>query len=279
MHELCANSGVTNNVTVCVLTMSISQNPAAPIAPSTVLPGLSTYPAGLGDRAASRVQAIFNQIAPCYDALNDWLSLGLHRIWKQMTVKWCAPQPGDTCLDICCGSGDLTLLLAKEVGRSGQVYGLDFAAGQLAIARQRHQRTAPHLPIQWLQGDALALPFPEQFFDAITLSYGLRNVVDIPRSLVEIYRVLKPGARAAILDFNHPRSPHIQAFQAWYLSTIVVPVAQVWGLREEYAYIAPSLARFPTGAEQVHLAKAAGFTHAVHYPISGGLMGVLVATR
>jgi len=196
-----------------------------------------------------------------------------------MTVQWCAAQPGDTCLDVCCGSGDLTLLLAKQVGRTGQVYGLDFAAGQLAIARQRHdRRLGPDWPIYWLQGDALALPFPAQHFDAATMSYGLRNVLDIPRSLQELRRVLKPGAKAAILDFNHPRSPQTQAFQAWYLSTIVVPVAQYWGLREEYAYIAPSLDRFPTGAEQVHLAKAAGFTHAVHYPISGGLMGVLVAT-
>ncbi|WP_448561078.1 bifunctional demethylmenaquinone methyltransferase/2-methoxy-6-polyprenyl-1,4-benzoquinol methylase UbiE [Trichothermofontia sp.] len=231
------------------------------------------------DRTAHRVQAIFNQIAPCYDALNDWLSLGLHRVWKQMTVNWCAAQQGDICLDVCCGSGDLTLLLAKQVGRTGQVYGLDFAAGQLAIARQRHERTAPHLPIQWFQGDALALPFPEQHFDAVTLSYGLRNVLDIPRSLREVYRVLKPGAKAAILDFNHPQSPQMQTFQAWYLHAIVVPVAQYWGLGEEYAYIAPSLARFPTGAEQVQMAKAAGFSAAVHYPITGGLMGVLVATR
>ncbi len=260
--------------------MPAASNPiVAPIAQSSSPPWLSSHPDALGDHAASRVQTLFNQIAPRYDALNDWLSLGLHRVWKQMTVKWCAAQPGDTCLDVCCGSGDLTLLLAKQVGRAGQVYGLDFAAGQLAIARQRHDRTAPSLPIQWLQGDALALPFPEQSFDAITLSYGLRNVVDIPRSLAEIYRVLKPGAKAAILDFNHPQAPQAQAFQAWYLSTIVVPVAQAWGLREEYAYIAPSLARFPTGAEQVHLAKAAGFTQAVHYPISGGLMGVLVVTR
>ncbi len=263
---------------------AIAQRPpgeiAAPAAtPTSTLPPSESSPPPAAERSPHRIQAIFNQIAPRYDALNDWLSLGLHRVWKQMTVKWCAAQSGDTCLDVCCGSGDLTLLLAKQVGRTGQVYGLDFAAGQLAIARQRHDHTAPHLPIQWLQGDALALPFPDQHFDAVTLSYGLRNVMDIPRSLQELRRVLKPGARAAILDFNHPQSPQSQAFQAWYLATIVVPVAQYWGLGEEYAYIAPSLERFPTGAEQVQLAQAAGFADAVHYPITGGLMGVLVATR
>jgi demethylmenaquinone methyltransferase/2-methoxy-6-polyprenyl-1,4-benzoquinol methylase len=228
---------------------------------------------------ASDIQGIFNRIAPVYDELNQALSLGQHRIWKLMAVKWSDAQPGDFGLDLCCGSGDLTQLLARQVGQTGQVIGLDFAAEQLAIAAQRTNDRIPPLPIRWLEGDALNLPFADSTFDCATMGYGLRNVVDIPCCLQELYRVLKPGAKAAILDFNRPSQPWLRAFQQWYLQTIVVPAAQRFGLTDEYAYIAPSLDRFPTGAEQVALANQAGFAQATHYPIAGGMMGVLVLSK
>lgn len=227
--------------------------------------------------AADDIRTIFDRIAPVYDQLNTWLSLGQHKIWKQMTVKWSQAQVGDTCLDICCGSGDLALLLAQRVGPTGQIVGLDFSCEQLAIARQRSQ--SHNLSIQWLEGDALNLPFAADSFDAITMGYGLRNVTDISRSLQEILRVLKPGARAAILDFHRPSNPAVQAFQSWYLDAIVVPTARQFGLTEEYAYLAPSLERFPTGREQVKLARQVGFSTVTHYPIAGGTMGVLVITK
>ncbi len=195
-----------------------------------------------------------------------------------MTVKWSEPQLGATCLDVCCGSGDLARLLAQRAGSTGQVYGLDFSEAQLAIAQEKlHFSTAA--PIGWVQGDALSLPFETSHFDAITMGYGLRNVTDIPRSLRELHRVLKPGRKVAILDFHRPDNSQLRAFQQWYLDTFVVPLAEAMGLREEYAYISPSLDRFPRGAEQVALARQAGFSAAVHYPIAGGLMGVLVATK
>lgn len=226
--------------------------------------------------SAQQIQDLFDRIAPMYDQLNDWLSLGLHRVWKQMAVKWCAPPQGGTCLDVCCGSGDLARLLAQRVGETGTVYGLDFSVEQLAIARQR---TEPHLPITWVEGDALHLPFPEATFDGITMGYGLRNVTDIPASLRELHRVLKPGATVAILDFNRPLNPTLQGFQQWYLDNLVVPIAQQFGMREEYAYIFPSLERFPTAPEQVALAKQVGLSEVVHYAIAHDLMGVLVATK
>ena len=228
---------------------------------------------------ASEIQALFDRIAPVYDQMNDWLSLGQHRIWKRMAVKWSKAELGDTCLDLCCGSGDLALLLGRQVGATGQVFGVDFSSQQLAIAHQRCQTQYSPPPITWVEADALNLPFDNNHFDAATMGYGLRNVTDIPRCLQELHRVLKPGAFAAILDFHRPSNPAARAFQQWYLDNIVVPAAQQLGFTEEYAYLAPSLDRFPTGSEQIELARKAGFADATHYPISGGTMGVLVIAK
>jgi demethylmenaquinone methyltransferase/2-methoxy-6-polyprenyl-1,4-benzoquinol methylase len=226
---------------------------------------------------ADRIRRLFDRIAPQYDQMNQEMSLGLHWVWKQMAVQWSGASEGMHCLDLCCGSGDLALLLARRVGKSGRVTGADFSSKQLAIASHR----SPHLQrrIDWVEADALSLPFASDSFDAAIMAYGLRNLTDIPTGLGELRRVLKPGATAAILDFHSPTNPLVIQFQKWYLDTIVVPAAENLGMKEEYAYIGPSVDRFPPGAEQVALAKAAGFTHAVHYPIAGGMMGVLVATR
>ena len=228
---------------------------------------------------ATEVQEIFDRIAPVYDQLNAWLSFGQHRVWKLMTVKWCNPKPGQKALDVCCGSGDLTQLLAKKVGSQGQVIGLDFSANLLAIAAQRISRQTPHFPIQWLKGDALNLPFEADTFDCATMGYGLRNVTDIPLALSELCRVLKPGGKVAILDFRHPSEDWMQLFQQWYLKTIVVPTANYFQVTEEYAYIYPSLERFPNCRHQVKLAYEAGFSKVIHYAIAGDLMGVLVAEK
>ncbi|BAZ80628.1 ubiquinone/menaquinone biosynthesis methyltransferase [Sphaerospermopsis kisseleviana NIES-73] len=224
----------------------------------------------------NEIRNIFDRIAPVYDQLNDWLSLGQHRIWKEMTVKWSGAKPGDTCLDLCCGSGDLTFRLARRAGMTGKVYGVDFSCNLLTTAKERCQSHYPQPPITWIEADVLNLPFDDHQFDAITMGYGLRNVKDIPRSLQEIYRVLKPGGKAAILDFHRPNNETFRAFQQWYLDNLVVPLATNLGVKEEYAYISPSLDRFPIGKDQVALAQKVGFVNATHYPISNGMMGVLV---
>jgi demethylphylloquinol methyltransferase len=227
----------------------------------------------------SEIRDIFNRIAPVYDELNNWLSLGQHRIWKEMTVKWTGAKPGDTCLDLCCGSGDLAFRLARYVGTEGKVYGVDFSPNLLTAAQKRAQSQYPQPPISWIEADVLNLPFDDQYFDAATMGYGLRNVTDIERSLQEIHRVLKPGAKGAILDFHRPQNQQIRAFQQWYLNNIVVPIAENMGLKAEYAYISPSLDRFPTGREQVELARQVGFTEVTHYPIANDMMGVLVVSK
>jgi demethylmenaquinone methyltransferase/2-methoxy-6-polyprenyl-1,4-benzoquinol methylase len=229
--------------------------------------------------APTEVEALFGRIAPVYDSFNFWLSLGQHQVWKAMTVDWSACQQGNRVLDVCCGTGDLTRRLAKQVGRAGQVVGLDFCSELLALAAQRQRQTYPHYSVQWLQGNALALPFADQSFDGATMGYGLRNVGNIPLALAELQRVLKVGKNVAILDFNHPRSPGMKSFQNWYLNHIVLAVADYFQVPEEYAYIQTSLDRFPPGHEQVKMAYNAGFSRVVHYEIAGGLMGVLVAQK
>lgn len=225
------------------------------------------------------VRELFEQIAPRYDQLNDLLSLGLHRHWKRVMLARLAPRPGERFVDLCCGTGDLALLLAAALRPGGEVVGLDAAAAPLALARQR-ANAQPWLPVRWLQGDALATGLPAHAADGVSMAYGLRNLADPAAGLAELHRLLRPGGRAVVLDFNRPdpadpRAPRIQAFQRAYLQRIVVPVAGLAGLHEQYAYLEASLQRFPTGPEQERLARAAGFTSARHVPMALGTMGRL----
>mmetsp|Transcript_21310 Transcript_21310/g.46537 ORF Transcript_21310/g.46537 Transcript_21310/m.46537 type:complete len:300 (-) Transcript_21310:889-1788(-) len=237
-----------------------------------------------GQEAATR-QKLFNRIAPVYDELNNTLSLGQHWVWKQQAAKWSGAQPGHRALDICCGSGDLSFILAKLVGTRGEVIGLDFAADMLSYAGERQQQQQiPGLqnyatPMKWVQGDAMNMPFPNAHFDAATMGYGLRNVASIPTALKEIHRVLRPGASVAILDFNNSTDQVVDSVQAFFLEKLVVPTATRYGLADEYEYLRPSIKAFPTGREQEALALEAGFQEAKHHEVGFGLMGVLVAKK
>ena len=235
---------------------------------------------------AEAVTALFERIAPRYDQLNDLLSLGLHRLWKREAVQWIRPRPGQRLLDLCCGTGDLALLLAERVRPGGEVLGLDAAREPLRIAARRGQ-TRPWLQLQWRQGDALATGLPEGWADGAVMAYGLRNLEDPGAGLRELRRVLRPGGRAAVLDFNRHdpeqepagwprrRASAGQRFQQLYLRRLVVPMADLAGIRDEYAYLEPSLKRFPTGRDQEHLALEAGFSRARHQPLAAGQMGLL----
>ena len=233
--------------------------------------------------SSDRVRDLFDSIAPEYDRLNTLLSLGLHQVWKSMAVKWAEPEAGDRALDVCCGSGDLARLMARAVGPRGHVTGLDISENLLAIARRRARLSVLDNRTSWLCGDALQLPFKSDRFDAVTMGYGLRNVVDIPQALREIWRVLKPGAKASILDFQHLENmgnPTLaEQFQKVYLERLVVPVATALGLKQEYEYIQASLLAFPTSAEQQQLAIEAGFPNPYYFDVAGGLMGVLVSQK
>ncbi len=222
------------------------------------------------------VTDLFERIAPAYDRLNDLLSLGLHRIWKRQAIAWLAPRPGQRLLDLCCGTGDLALVMAEKVRPGGLVLGLDAAEAPLARARSRAAR-APWLPLEFQRGDALATQLGDGWADGAVMAYGLRNLRDPALGLQELRRLLRAGGRAVVLDFNRPEDPQglTARFQRLYLRQLVVPLARKAGLEAQYAYLEDSLARFPTGAQQEQLALAAGFAEASHQPLAGGQMGML----
>lgn len=227
-----------------------------------------------GDPAA--VEQLFDAVAPSYDRLNDLLSLGLHRHWKRRLLSMLRPKPGEYWLDLCCGTGDLALLLARAVRPGGSVIGVDSAAAPLRCAEQR-SRQESWLPLTFRKADALQTGLPDASADGVVMAYGLRNLADPARGLAEIRRVLRPGGRAGILDFNR-LDPEVPAarFQRLYLRRIVVPVASAAGLQEQYAYLEKSLQRFPCGQQQEGLARAAGFKEATHHTISADQMGILM---
>uniref|UniRef100_I1PMV9 2-phytyl-1,4-beta-naphthoquinone methyltransferase, chloroplastic n=1 Tax=Oryza glaberrima TaxID=4538 RepID=I1PMV9_ORYGL len=222
--------------------------------------------------AADERQALFSRIAPVYDHVHDVLSLGQHRTWKRICVSWSRARRGDRVLDLCCGSGDLAFLLSQKVGLDGQQL-------QTAASRQDQRWKPCYKNIKWIEGDALDLPFTDCYFDAVTVGYGLRNVVDKPKAMREILRVLKPGSRASILDFNKSSSLFTTSLQSWMIDNVVVPLASGYGLTEEYKYLKSSILHYLTEKELEELAKEAGFSAAKHYELGGGLMGDLVATR
>ncbi len=230
-------------------------------------------------RDSAAIEELFNEVAPRYDRLNDLLSLGLHRQWKRQLLSWLSPQAGERWLDLCCGTGDLAIALARKLRPEGSVLGLDAAAAPLALATEKANQE-PWLPVRWMQGDALSTDLPDQRFDGVVMAYGLRNLADPFVGFQEMARVLKSGGRAAVLDFNRlPQGSAAATFQKAYLRRVVVPVATVVGLEDHYAYLETSLEQFLTGVEQENSALAAGFTSAHHRVLVGGQMGVLLLIR
>lgn len=277
VHGMLDSSTVPKSVVHVIKSCNSSSSVHSPRLGSSVEESWS-----LRQTAAGHRQSLFNRIASNYDQLNDLLSLGQHRVWKRMAVSWSGAKAGDIVLDICCGSGDLTFLLAEKVGVRGKVTGLDFANEQLTIASERQAGSSNtcYRNIEWVQGDALNLPFADFSFNAVTVGYGLRNVVDITQALREIYRVLRKGSTVSVLDFNRSSDSTTTTFiQDLVLDNVVVPVANGYGLGDDYAYLKTSIANFPTGKQQEKLALEVGFSRARHYEIAGGLMGVLVATH
>ena len=228
-----------------------------------------------GDSQA--VEEMFNSVSSKYDFLNDVFSFGLHRFWKRKLLYILNPTYGEKWIDLCCGTGDMSILLASYMKSSENITGIDSAAQILSVARERSK--IKYSSIEWINGDALKTNLPSNQFDGLLMAYGLRNLSSLDAGLREAFRILRPGGRAGILDFRSFQGGSIQGlFQKIYLSLYVVPIASVFGLGKEYSYIKKSLVNFPSGLGQISLALSAGFSKAEYQTLAMGQMGILILT-
>jgi len=221
------------------------------------------------------VEEMFNLISPKYDFLNDIFSFGLHRFWKRKLLNVLNPIPGEKWVDLCCGTGDMSILLAKYMQGSENITGIDSAAQVLLVAKERSKRN--YSSIKWIKGNALETNLLSDKFDGLLMAYGLRNLSSSEAGLREAFRILKPGGRAGILDFRSFQGRSMQMlFQKMYLNFYVVPIASLLGLGKEYSYIEKSLVDFPSGSDQIDMALSVGFKKAEYLTLAMGQMGILL---
>jgi demethylmenaquinone methyltransferase/2-methoxy-6-polyprenyl-1,4-benzoquinol methylase len=208
---------------------------------------------------------MFDRIAPVYDAMNRTMTAGLDRRWRQITVE-SAVRPGDRVLDVCCGTGDLAIA-ARRAG--GDVAGLDFSEQMLERAR----RKAPE--IEWVRGDALALPFEDESFDAATVGFGVRNVEDLEAALRELRRVLRPGGRVAILEITTPVGVLSPFYRLWF-DRVIPLLGKVLPGGAAYTYLPASVRRFPVPEALADLMAAQGFVSVRFRRFAGGIVALHV---
>jgi demethylmenaquinone methyltransferase/2-methoxy-6-polyprenyl-1,4-benzoquinol methylase len=221
-----------------------------------------------GTLAPESVRGMFDRIAPVYDVMNHVMTAGLDRRWRKLAaeeVVW----PGDRVLDACCGTGDLAVAAER---RGGRVVGLDFSEKMLERARKKSGA------IEWVQGDALALPFADGEFDAATVGFGVRNLADLEGGLRELARVLRPDGKAAILEITRPRGILKPFFRLWFDG--VVPVlGRVLPGGEAYTYLPASVRRFPGPEDLSRLMAGAGFTGIRYRLLGGGSVALHTAVK
>lgn len=230
-----------------------------------------------GERRAAKVNDLFAAIAPRYDLINDLQSFGLHRWWKRRLLQLAAVKPGDTALDLCCGTGDVAFALAAA---GAQATGVDFSAPMLAVAEARKATVhKPCAPV-FLQGDALHTPFPDAHFDVVTISYGLRNLASVDGGLREMWRVLKPGGRLLVLDFGKPDNAVWRGAYFAYLRFAVPVFGRLFCKNAEaYAYILESLQHYPAQRGVDEKVRALGAANARVVNFLGGVMSINVAVK
>ena len=223
-----------------------------------------------------KVDALFSTIAMRYDLVNDIQSAGLHRLWKRKMARLVALGESEQALDVCCGTGDLIVRLAKGGGRVG---GVDMNGAMLNVARRRlAKRNIAQSRLY--QADALQLPFGDGQFDVVTIAYGLRNLADYKTGLQEIFRVLKPGGRLAILDFGKPPNRFLRGLYYQYLRWALPVFGWLFcGSASAYAYILDSLEKYPAQSGVKDMLDEIGFSSVNVANIMLGTMSLHIARR
>jgi len=209
---------------------------------------------------------MFDEVAPRYDLTNAVLSAGNAALWRIATVKAIAPQPGERVLDVACGTGTST---AAIQAKDATAVGVDFSAGMIREARRRHPG------IEFLEGDAQALPFGDGEFDAVTISFGLRNVNEPHRALAEMYRVLRPGGRVVITEFSTPPVSVVRAAYGGYLRHVLPRIADVASSNPEaYRYLGESIEAWPDQALLASWLRGAGFARVAYRNLTAGIVAM-----
>jgi demethylmenaquinone methyltransferase/2-methoxy-6-polyprenyl-1,4-benzoquinol methylase len=227
---------------------------------------------------AGQVNRMFDRVASNYDALNSVMTAGLHHRWRERAADRTGLGPGDSALDVCCGTGDLALELSRRVAPDGRVVGCDFSEPMLDLAREKAlSRQAQGVRFEW--ADALALPYDGERFDAATVGFGVRNLADLDRGLRELARVLRPGGRLVILEITQPTRPPLSTFYSLWFDRIVPLLGAFSGDPEAYSYLPESVRSFPSPhglAEKMH---GAGFEQIRYTVLAGGIIAIHSGVR
>jgi demethylmenaquinone methyltransferase/2-methoxy-6-polyprenyl-1,4-benzoquinol methylase len=241
----------------------------------TELAGAGTVrrPARESPEFAAQVRTMFDRIAGVYDPMNTAMTVGMHHRWRKRAADRAQLGPGDAALDVCCGTGDLTFELAERVGTEGSTVGCDFSERMLELARRKAtERGASRIRFEW--ADALKLPYEDRSFDAVTVGFGMRNLVDLERGLAELARVLKPGGRLVILEITQPRRPPLSTFYSLWFDRVVPLLGTLAGDRDAYTYLPESVKRFPPPEGLAAMMAAVGLERIRYLVLAGGIIAI-----
>jgi len=233
----------------------------------------SAPPQRSSDQFASQVNRMFDRIAGNYDAMNSLMTAGLHHRWRQRTAARAQLTEGASALDVCCGTGDLALELAGYVGHTGTVIGCDFSQPMLDLAREKSvKRWATN--VRFELADALALPYEDGRFDAVTIGFGARNLAELNTGLGEMARVLKPGGRLVILEITQPTRPPLSTFYSLWFDRLVPLMGTLAGDRAAYSYLPESVRSFPSPRALAERMDAAGLERIRATVLAGGIIAI-----
>ena len=221
---------------------------------------------------AGKVDQVFSSVAAKYDIMNDLMSGGMHRLWKAFTIQMSGVTAGSKVLDVAAGSGDLTLQFAKKVGAQGEVWMTDINNAMLRVGRDRLLDRGLIIPVALC--DAEKLPFPTDYFDCVSVAFGLRNMTHKDRALAEMRRVLKPGGRLLVLEFSKVWKPLEPFYDAYSFKVLPLMGKLVAGDAESYRYLAESIRMHPAQEELKTMMEAAGLAKVDYFNLTAGIVAL-----
>lgn len=227
------------------------------------------------DDKASMVANVFHSVASKYDLMNDLMSFGIHRVWKRFTIDCSAVREGQKVLDLAGGTGDLTAKFSRMVGEKGSVVLADISDSMLKMGREKLRNMGIVGNVNYVQANAEALPFPDDYFDCITISFGLRNVTEKDKALRSMFRVLKPGGRLLVLEFSKPNAKVLNSAYDAY-SFHILPKIGEWITRDadSYRYLAESIRMHPDQETLKGMMLEAGFDSVDYFNLTGGIVAL-----